>query len=82
MYFVQIYKTAENSKPLSADANQMVRTHKRILEKYIFVKVIVSDPNPDSDPHVFGPRSGSFYHQAKIVRKTLIPTVLFFVGVL
>ncbi len=29
-----------------------------------------------SDPHVFGPpRSGSFYHQAKIVRKTL-PTVL------
>jgi hypothetical protein len=46
---------------------------------------------PDSDPpdlHVFGPPgsgstsqrygsgSGSFYHQAKIVRKTLIPTVL------
>ncbi len=47
----------------------------------------VPDPNPDPpDPHVFGPpgsfshrygsRSGSFYHQAKIVRKTLIPTVL------
>jgi hypothetical protein len=49
------------------------------------------DPNPDLDllnPHVFGPPgsgstsqrygsgSGSFYHQAKIVRKTLIPTVL------
>jgi hypothetical protein len=43
--------------------------------------------NPDShDPHVFGtPRSGStsqrygsgsFSYQAKIVRKTLIPTVL------
>ena len=79
MYFVQIYKTAENFKPLSADANQTVRTHKRILEKSIFVKVIVSDPNPDSDPPVFGPpgsRSGSFYHQAKIVRKTLIFTVL------
>jgi hypothetical protein len=41
-----------------------------------------------SDPHVFGPPgsgstsqrygsgSGSFYQQAKIVRKTLIPTVL------
>jgi hypothetical protein len=51
----------------------------------------VSDLDPDPpDPHVFGaPRSGStsqrygsgsgsgsFYHQAKIVRKTLIPTVL------
>ncbi len=45
------------------------------------------DPNPDpSDPYVFGPpgsgsvsqryASGSFYHQAKIVRKTLIPTAL------
>jgi hypothetical protein len=33
----------------------------------------------DPDPYVFGHpgfRSGSFYHQAKIVRKTLIPTVL------
>ncbi len=31
----------------------------------------------DPDPYVFGsPGSGSFYHQAKIVRKTLIPTVL------
>jgi hypothetical protein len=45
------------------------------------------DPNPDPDPpdpHVFGPPgsgstsqrygsgSGSFYHHAKIVRKTLI----------
>ncbi len=50
------------------------------------------DPNEDpdpSDPYVFGPPgsesgsisqrhagSGSFYHQAKVVRKTLIPTVL------
>jgi hypothetical protein len=45
------------------------------------------DPDPP-DPCVFWPprsgstsqryesRSGSFYHQAKIVRKTLIPTVL------
>ncbi len=42
--------------------------------------VIVSVPDPDPpDPHVFGPPesgSGSFYHQAKIVSKTLIPTVL------
>ncbi len=47
------------------------------------------DPNPDPpDPHVFGPPgsgsgstsqrygSGSFYHHAKTVRKTLIPTIL------
>ncbi len=47
------------------------------------------DPDPP-DPHVFGPpgsvstsqrygsrsRSGSFYQHAKIVRKTLIPTIL------
>jgi hypothetical protein len=45
----------------------------------------VADPNPDpSDPYVFGPHEsastnqrhgsefGSFYHQTKIVRKTLI----------
>jgi hypothetical protein len=47
----------------------------------------VADPDPP-DPRVFGPPgfgsgstsqrygSGSFYHHAKIVRKTLIPTVL------
>jgi hypothetical protein len=49
------------------------------------------NPDPDPpDPHVFGPPgsgspsqrygsgsgSGSFYHRAKIVRKTLIPTIL------
>jgi hypothetical protein len=53
----------------------------------------VPGPNPDPDeldPHVFGPlgsgspshrygsgSGGSFYHQAKIVRKTLIPNVFF-----
>jgi hypothetical protein len=47
----------------------------------------VPDPDPDPpDPHVFGPPgsgstsqmygSGSFYHHAKIVRKTLIPSIL------
>jgi hypothetical protein len=36
----------------------------------------VPDPNPDPpDPHVFGP-PGSFCHHAKIVRKTLTPTIL------
>jgi hypothetical protein len=48
----------------------------------------VPDPEPDPDPHVFGPPgsgsgstsqrygSGSIYHQAKIVRKPLIPSIL------
>ncbi len=51
------------------------------------VIVSVADPDPE-DPYVFGLPgsgsrsistrygSGSFYNQAKIVRKTLIPTVL------
>ncbi len=50
----------------------------------------VPDPNPDPDPHVFGPSwsgstsqrygsesgSGSFYHHAIMVWKTLNPTIL------
>jgi hypothetical protein len=52
---------------------------------YVFLLLITSvadsDPNPDpSVPYVFGPpgsgSSGSFCHQVKIARKTLIPTVL------
>jgi hypothetical protein len=46
--------------------------------KHCSVKyTIVADPDPP-DPHVFGQTygSGSFYHHAKIVRKTLIPTIL------
>jgi hypothetical protein len=49
--------------------------------------LVISVANPDPpDPHVFGPPgygstrqrygSGSFYHRAKIVRKTFIPTIL------
>ncbi len=55
------------------------------------VHTSVPDPYPNQDPldpHVFQPPgsgstsqrygsgSGSFYHQAKLVKKTLIPTVL------
>ncbi len=60
---------------------------KKFLQKTINVKSSVADP----EPYVFGPlgsesistRYGSFYHQAKIVRKTivrktLIPTILWF----
>jgi hypothetical protein len=51
------------------------------------LKTSVADPEPQ-DPYVFEPPgsgsssteygSGSFYNQAKIVRKTLIPTILWF----
>jgi hypothetical protein len=55
---------------------------------FFFLVTSIADPNPDPDPHVFGPPgswsisqrygsgSGSFYHWAKIIRKTLISTVL------
>jgi hypothetical protein len=39
-----------------------------------FVTTSVADPD-QKYPYVFGP-PGSFYHEAKIVLKTLIPTVL------
>jgi hypothetical protein len=45
-------------------------------------KTGVADTDPNPDPYVFGPLgsgsdsgSGTFYHHAKILRKTLIPTV-------
>jgi hypothetical protein len=55
-------------------------------KSYVFFSIA----DPDPDPHVFGPLgsgsisqkyglgsgSGSFHHSAKIVRKTLISTVL------
>jgi hypothetical protein len=47
--------------------------------RYLFyINDSVTDPDP-SDPYVFGSPgsgSGSLFHQAKIVRKTLIPAVL------
>ncbi len=51
-----------------------------------FATAVDSVADPNQDPHVFGPPgsgstsqrygSGSFYHNAKIVRKTLIATIL------
>jgi hypothetical protein len=56
-----------------------------ILVEFSVPATSVPDPDPP-DPHVFGPPgsgsisqrygSESFYQQAKIARKTLIPTVL------
>jgi hypothetical protein len=46
----------------------------------VSVQISVADPDPDGPPgsgsisQRYG--SGSFYHQAKTVRKTLIPTAL------
>jgi hypothetical protein len=64
------------------------------LAIYSFKKNSLADPYPipNTDPYDFKPpgsgsgsisqrygsRSGSFYHQAKIVRKTSIPTALCF----
>jgi hypothetical protein len=65
-----------------------LRSRIRIEVKKLWIRInIVPDPDPP-DPHVFGPPSsgsisqrygsgsGSFYHQAKIVRQTSISTVL------
>jgi hypothetical protein len=65
--------------------------HNRLICPYflLFILLISSVADPDlPDPHVFGPPgsgstsqrygsgTGSFFHHAKIVRKTLIPTIL------
>jgi hypothetical protein len=67
-----------------------VTVYPAALSHNISSSVADPDPNPDPpDPRVFGPPgsgygstsqrygsgSGSFYHHAKIVRKTLIPTI-------
>jgi hypothetical protein len=52
---------------------------KFILHQIPSVSVPDPDLNPNPDPYVFGrpgSGSGSFYQQAEIVRKTLIPTGL------
>jgi hypothetical protein len=70
---------------------KFIRNHlkrKIRIRKKSFRIPTTSVADPDSpDPHVFGPPgsgstsqrygsgSGSFYHHAKIVRKTLVPTI-------
>jgi hypothetical protein len=60
--------------------NSDTAPHPNLLRVQEKVVRSVPDPHPDPlDAHVFGPPgsgSGSFYYQEKIVRKTLIPTVL------
>jgi hypothetical protein len=63
------------------------RPHSNTNNKSVSTPTVTrSVADPDPNPHVFGPPgsgsisqrygSGSFYHHAKIVRKTLIPTIL------
>jgi hypothetical protein len=40
------------------------------------ISPVISGTFAEPDPYVFGPPGGSFYYQVKIVRKTLIPTVM------
>jgi hypothetical protein len=50
-------------------------THQPNNNLVILERTSVADPDP-KDPYVFGPPgSGTFNHQAQIIRKTLIPTV-------
>jgi hypothetical protein len=63
------------------DVNVTSKSLGTVISKETLKKNNVADPDPHPDPHprVFGPLgsgSGSFYHHAKIVRKTLIPTIL------
>jgi hypothetical protein len=73
--------------PLLPESRSLVHMRKlKSLDKVCTLYQYSPDPNPDPDPHVFGPPgsgsisqrygSGSFFHQAIIVRKTFIPTVL------
>jgi hypothetical protein len=70
----------ELEEPHTELAERYVDSHlgieKGCMEKSGKRPCIFHSSVPDPDPHVFGP-PGSFFHQAeKIVRKTLIPTVL------
>ncbi len=71
--------------------SEFLRKNCEFSNKEDFLGLSVADPDPP-DPPVFGPPgsgsisqrygsgSGSFYHHAKIVRKTLFSTILEFFG--
>jgi hypothetical protein len=84
MYGTVPYSIMQRMKPCSMKYLGHLNPRSGIL------RVSVADTDPHKDPDVLGPTgcasgsvvqnygsgSGSFQHQAKIVRKTLIPTVL------
>ncbi len=82
------WRAAASSNPSLWRAPSCSPSHRQLqwnAGEKVFVQISVPDPDPPN-PQVFGPPrsgsisqrygSGSFYHQAKIVRKTLIPTAL------
>jgi hypothetical protein len=79
----------EKSLDMTLQCDGVALRIRHVWERIPVCIVLASVPDPDPlDPHVFAPcgsgfisqrygsGSGSFYHQAKIVRKTLILTVL------
>jgi hypothetical protein len=68
-------QTSQASQPQTTDEGTQKGIPNRVPNQ-----TSVPNPNPDldpPDPHVFGPSGfGSFCHKAKIVIKTLMPTVL------
>ncbi len=86
---IKVEKVNKWKKMKTFSATMPLLTLKRQNFVKLFHSVPDPDPNPDPpDPHVFGPLgsgstsqryesgSGSFYHKAKILRKTVISTVL------
>jgi hypothetical protein len=85
---VQDPARAEEACQIYDPTTKLIILH-RSSKKSLLGSVPVPDPNPDPpDPNVLGPPksgsgsttqrygSGSFYYHAKIVRKTLILTIL------
>ncbi len=75
----EVLEGEEEAVITALDMEDAWKKEVRILLQFCRLYCSVEDPNPDpdrSDLYFFGPPgSGSFYHQAKIVRKTMIPSV-------
>jgi hypothetical protein len=80
--FIFQRKICKKSNAMSVQKTGAKQESQSKAKKKVFCSVADPDPNPDldpPDPRVFGPPgsgSGSFYYHVKIVRKTLIPTIL------
>ncbi len=70
----ELRATQDSLESARQQINQLNRRveEEQALSFQLILRHSLADP---PDPHVFGP-PGSFYHHAKIVRKTLIPTAL------
>jgi len=74
------YSSVSPSRTQPGPPRHAVNPPRHAVGKYTVVLASVADPEPNLDPDLdplvkrFG--SGSFYHEAKILRITLIPTIL------